>query len=70
MVDISTVYLINIENNHIIPALPVIIRLIQIFNLPAAKYFNQLIAGEEHDRCQRISGKVFISVLPKIGVTL
>ena len=52
--------LINIENNHIIPALPVIIQLIQIFNLPAAKYFNQLAAGEEHDQRQRISRKVMM----------
>ena len=60
MVDISTVYLINIENNHIIPALPVIIRLIQILNLPAAKYLNQLVAGEENDQRQRISRKVLM----------
>lgn len=60
MAGISTVYLINIENNHIIPALPVIIQLIQIFNLPAAKYFNQLTAGEEHDQRQRISRKVMM----------
>ena len=58
MADISTVYLINIENNHIIPALPVIIQLIQILNLPAAKYFNQLAAGDENDPRQRISRKV------------
>ena len=60
MVDISTVYLINIENNHIIPALPVIIRLIQILNLPAAKYFNQLVAGDENDPRQRINRKVMM----------
>ncbi|WP_304431428.1 helix-turn-helix domain-containing protein [Acutalibacter muris] len=60
MAGISTVYLINIENNHIIPALPVIIQLIQIFNLPAAKYFNQLTTGEEHDQRQRISRKVMM----------
>ena len=41
-------------------ALPVIIQLIQIFNLPAAKYFNQLTAGEEHDQRQRISRKVMM----------
>ena len=45
MAGISTVYLINIENNHIIPALPVIIQLIQIFNLPAAKYSTNLWPG-------------------------
>ena len=60
MVDISTVYLINIENNHIIPALPVIIQLIHIFDLPAAKYFKQLAAGEENDPRQRISRKVMM----------
>ena len=60
MAGISTVYLINIENNHIIPALPVIIQLIQILNLPAAKYFNQLAAGEENDQRQRISRKVMM----------
>lgn len=60
MAGISTVYLINIENKHIIPALPVIIQLIQIFNLPAAKYFNQLAAGEENDQRQRISRKVMM----------
>ena len=60
MADISTVYLINIENNHIIPALPVIIQLIQIFNLPDAKHFNQLAAGEEPDQRQRISRKVMM----------
>ena len=60
MADISTVYLINIENNHIIPALPVIIQLIHIFDLPAAKYFKQLAAGEENDPRQRISRKVMM----------
>ena len=60
MADISTVYLINIENNHIIPALPVIIQLIHIFDLPAAKYFKQLAAGEENDQRQRISRKVMM----------
>ena len=58
MADISTVYLINIENNQIIPALPVIIQPIHILGLPAAKYFNQLVAGEENDQRQRISRKV------------
>ena len=60
MADISTVYLIYIENNHIIPALPVIIQLIHIFDLPAAKYFKQLAAGEENDPRQRISRKVMM----------
>ena len=58
MSGISTIYLINIENTHIIPALQVIIQLIQIFNLPAAKYFNQLAAGDENDPRQRITRKV------------
>ena len=47
MAGISTVYLI-------------IIQLIQILNLPAAKYFNQLAAGEENDQRQRISRKVMM----------
>ena len=73
MADISTVYLINIENNHIIPALPVIIQLIQILNLPAAKYFNQLAAGDENDLRQRITRKVMQCPkehLPVIGGAL
>ena len=32
--------------------------LINIFDLPAAKYFNQLAAGDENDPRQRISRKV------------
>ena len=73
MAGISTVYLINIENNHIIPALPVIIQLIQIFNLPAAKYFNQLTAGEEHAQRQRVSHKLQLcpeKYLPIVEATI
>ena len=58
MAGISTVYLINIENNHIIPALPVIIQLIRIFGLPAAKYFNQFVVEDESEQRQRVSHKV------------
>ena len=32
----------------------------QTFNLPAAKYFNRLAAGEKHDQRQRISRKVML----------
>jgi transcriptional regulator with XRE-family HTH domain len=60
MAGISTVRLINIEKNHITPALPVIIQLIQILNPPAAKYFNQLTAGDENDPRQRIRRKAMI----------
>ena len=58
MLDISQYYLINIENDHKIPSLPIIIQLIHIFGLPAAKYFNQLAAENESDQRQRVSQKV------------
>jgi transcriptional regulator with XRE-family HTH domain len=58
MAGISTVYLINIENNQIIPALPVIIQLIHILGLPAAKYFNQFSTEDESELRQRVSHKV------------
>lgn len=55
---ISQFYLINIENNHTIPSLPVIIQLIGIFGLSAQKYFDQSdIEGESILR-QRVSHKV------------
>ena len=57
MANISVVYL---ENNHVLPSLPVIIQLIQIFGLPSEKYFNPLLAGDENDQRQRISRKVMI----------
>ncbi len=60
MANISVVYLINIENNHVLPSLPVIIQLIQIFGLPSEKYFNPLLAGDENDQRQRISRKVMM----------
>lgn len=58
MLNISQFYLANIENDHKIPSLPIIIQLINIFALPAEKYFNQPLSGSENEQRQRVSQKV------------
>ena len=58
MLNISQFYLANIENDHKIPSLPIIIQLINIFALPAEKYFNQPLTGSESEQRQRIGQKV------------
>ena len=60
MLHISQFYLANIENDHKIPSLPLIIQLVHIFALPAEKYFNQPLSGSENEQRQRISQKVNI----------
>ena len=60
MLNISQFYLANIENDHKIPSLPIIIQLINIFALPAEKYFNQPLSGSGNEQRQRISQKVRI----------
>ncbi len=60
MLNISQFYLANIENDHKIPSLPIIIQLINIFALPAEKYFNQPLIGSESEQRQRIGQKVKI----------
>ena len=58
LLNISQFYLVNIENNHKIPSLPIIIQLIQIFSLSAEKYFNRPISADESEQRQRVSRKV------------
>ena len=58
MADISQVYLVNIENDHVIPSLPVIIQLVHILGLPIEKYFNQATVADKNDQRQRVSQKV------------
>ena len=57
MLNISQFYLINIENDRKIPSLPIVIQLINLFALPAEKYFNRPVAGGESDQRQRVSQK-------------
>lgn len=54
---ISTVYLINIENDHIIPSLPVIIQLVHVLGLPVEKYFGLPAVEVESTQRQRVSHK-------------
>ena len=58
MLNISQFYLINIENDSKIPSLPIVIQLINIFALPAEKYFNRPITGGESEQRQRVGQKV------------
>lgn len=58
ILNISQAYLINIENENVIPSLPVIIQLIQVLGLPAEKYFNPLMDREISEQRQRVSQKV------------
>ena len=58
LLNISQFYLVNIENNHKIPSLPIIIQLIQIFSLSAEKYFYRPISADESEQRQRVSRKV------------
>ena len=51
-------YLANIENDGIIPSLPVIIQLIKVCGLPVERYFNPEIMREESAQRQRISHKL------------
>lgn len=60
MLNISQFYLINIENDNKIPSLPIVIQLINTFSLPAEKYFNRPVVGDESDQRQRVSKKVKI----------
>ncbi|MBD5150269.1 MAG: helix-turn-helix transcriptional regulator [Oscillibacter sp.] len=58
MLNISQFYLINIENDSKIPSLPIVIQLINIFALPAEKYFNRPLAEGESNQRQRVGQKV------------
>ena len=51
-------YLANIENDGIIPSLPIIIQLIRNCGLPVERYFNPEIMREESDQRQRVSHKL------------
>ena len=51
-------YLANIENDGIIPSLPVIIQLIRNCGLPVERYFNPEIMREESEQRQRVSHKL------------
>ncbi len=58
VLNISQFYLINIENENKIPSLPIVIQLINMFALPAEKYFSRTIAEAESDQRRRVSQKV------------
>ena len=51
-------YLANIENDGIIPSLPVIIQLIRNCGLPVERYFNPEIMLEESEQRQRVGHKL------------
>ena len=51
-------YLANIENDGIIPSLPIIIQLIRNCGLPVERYFNPEIMREESEQRQRVSHKL------------
>ena len=51
-------YLANIENDGIIPSLPVIIQLIRNCGLPVERYFNPEIMREESEQRQRVGHKL------------
>lgn len=56
--DISQVYLVNIENDHVIPSLPVIIQLVHVLGLPVEKYFGRSAIEDGSGQRQRVSQKV------------
>ena len=51
-------YLANIENDGIIPSLPIIIQLIRNCGLPVERYFNPEIMREESEQRQRVGHKL------------
>ena len=51
-------YLANIENDGIIPSLPIIIQLIRNCGLPVERYFNPEIMLEESEQRQRVGHKL------------
>ena len=55
IVHIDNRYLANIENDSVIPSLPVIIQLIRACGLPVERYFNPEIMREESEQRQRVS---------------
>lgn len=57
-VHIDPRYLANIENEGVIPSLPVTIQLIRIFGLPVERYFNPELVREESEQRQRIYHKL------------
>ena len=57
-INIDWRYLANIENDGVIPSLPVIIQLIKICGLPVERYFNPEIMRAESEQRQRVSHKL------------
>ncbi len=51
-------YLANIENDGIIPSLPVIIQLIRNCGLPVERYFNPEVLRSESEQRQRVGHKL------------
>jgi hypothetical protein len=58
MVGIESRYLANIENEGVIPSLPVIIQLVRIYGLLMERYFNTDAMREECEQRQRVSHKL------------
>lgn len=60
ILDISQVYLSDIENDHRIPSLPVLIQLIKLFGLPTERYFNPVLMEGVSEQRQRVIHKAKI----------
>lgn len=58
MVGIEWWYLADIENQGVIPSLPVVIQLIKVCGLPVERYFNPEVMREESKQRQRVGHKL------------